>query len=86
MTCNVQDLLTSAIRAGYMQLSTVQQQASITWLLCQNANGGGGGGAREVFCSDYSGGTPTDTPTGSCGIAFDTSTGTQWNYYGSAWH
>ncbi len=86
MDCDPSTILESATSAGYMQLSPQQQQGALTWLMCQWANtGGGGGGSQEVFCGNYGGSTPTATPTGSCAVAFDTSTGTQWNYWGGSW-
>jgi hypothetical protein len=47
---------------------------------------GTGAGAPEIFSGNYGGGLPTDIPTTAQAIAFDTSNGTQWNYYGNAWH
>lgn len=37
------------------------------------------------FEGDYSGGVPPFTPS-STAIAFDTLTGTQWNFYAGNWH
>lgn len=46
----------------------------------------GGLGGASVLCANLGGGAPMAPPAGSCAIEFDTSTGTQWNYYSGAWH
>lgn len=42
--------------------------------------------AAEIQADNYGGSDPTWTPTSGVGIAFDTSDGSQWNYYNGAWH
>lgn len=88
MECDPATLLSAATSAGYLDLSPQQQMVVQTYLMCAIANngGGGGGGATQVFCGNYSAGTPSAVPTTSCAIAVDTSNGTVWYYYGSAWH
>jgi hypothetical protein len=48
----------------------------------------GGGATANYFVTsgNYSGGQPNFTPTQPNGIAFDTSTGTQWSWYNGSWH
>lgn len=43
-------------------------------------------GGGQMFSGNYAGGPPTDVPSGDTAIAFDTSDGTQWDYYGGQWH
>jgi len=51
-----------------------------------NPGGGGGGGASGgVYAGNYSGGQPPFTPPLGAGIATDTSTGRQWNFYSGVW-
>lgn len=62
-----------------------QAQAIIIAMLdsiSQNISGGGGG----ATCGAYGGGAPTFTPSGTCAIAIDTDTGTEWFYYSGSWH
>ena len=47
---------------------------------------GGAAGGQRVYAGDYSGGEPTDTPTADAALAIDTSNGTIWSWYDSAWH
>jgi hypothetical protein len=70
-------------------MSPGQLKLAMVQLLCEilsSGGGGGGGGLQYVFANNYAGGTPTDTPIASAAIGFDTSNGTQWNWYNSAWH
>lgn len=62
-----------------------QQPAVIIYLLDQLA-GGGAGGAQYAFEGNYGGGVPTDIPTVSAAVAFDTSTGTEWHWYSGQWN
>jgi hypothetical protein len=46
----------------------------------------GVGGSGEIQAGNYGGAKPTWVPASGAGIAFDTSTGVQWNYYGGDWN
>lgn len=61
------------------------------------AGGGGGVTSAEIIAAlgyepmdsragNYGGGQPNFTPTSSVGLGFDTSNGTQWNYFAGSWH
>ena len=45
----------------------------------------GGGTPPQVFSGNYGGGTPTDVPTATAALAYDTGTGAIWQWVGSAW-
>lgn len=81
-TCNISSLI--AANPCFMELSEKQQWVVIAALLCQFSGGGGGGGG--VFAGNYAGGQPNFTPTTTAAIAFDTSNGTQWNWYNNQWN
>jgi len=80
MACDVSTLMTNACTYGYTGLSDRDLKIATLVLLCEGGSGGG------VTCGDYSGGEPSFTPTSDCALAIDTSTGTLWQYYNSAWH
>jgi hypothetical protein len=59
------------------------------YLLCNLVNAGAAGsGATQVFAGNYGGASPAAfvTVTTTAAIAFDTSNGTQWNYYNGVWN
>jgi hypothetical protein len=73
--------LASAITNGYDKLSTHDL------LLCAvygAANGSGGG--TSFTSGNYGGSQPNFTPSGSTGLAVDTSNGRIWWYYSGAWN
>lgn len=86
MACDKSALESSACSNGFTQAAQNEQQfrALVLQLLCEMTGGGGGGFA--IYSGDYGGGTPNVTPTVATAIAFDTITGTQWNYYSGSWH
>ena len=86
MTCDATTLLAAATDAQYTNIGSIQQMALQTYLLCQLTNSGGGGGSTQVFAANYGGVAPATTPTTTSAIAVDTSTGTVWYWYSSAWH
>jgi hypothetical protein len=89
MACDADTLLTAACESQIGCITSDITLLIITaQLLCEinEGGGGGGGGGQYVFEGNYGGGVPTDSPTVSAAIAFDTSTGTQWNWYSNAWH
>jgi len=69
-----------------MSIPDVLELALLKLIYDLAAAGGGLGGADEIFSGNYGGGVPTDVPTTTQAIAFDTSNGTQWNYYSGTWH
>jgi hypothetical protein len=81
--CNIETLLTDACTNEFKQAAQneILFRALLLQLACNLASGGAG-----LQCGDYSGGAPNFTPSGTCGTALDTSTGTLWYYYNSAWH
>ena len=72
--------LESCIPAGYVPYAILAQLANLT--------GGGGTGDVQGFSGAYGGGEPTETPTSSTAVAFDTDSDpaaiSYW--YGGAWH
>lgn len=82
-TCNITTLKSDACTNGFAKAANdeVLFRAILLQLACNLSEGGAG-----LKCGDYSGGNPTFTPSGTCGTAVDTSTGTIWYYYTSAWH
>lgn len=50
-------------------------------LLVQTAVNGTG-----LYSGDYGGIAPVFVPSSTTAIAFDTTTGTQWNWFEGAWH
>lgn len=85
MACDAATLKTSACSNGFMQIAQVEWLARAVelQLLCSISTGGG---ATQVFAANYGGGSPGTTPTADAAVAIDTSTGTVWYWYGSAWH
>lgn len=83
-TCNISSLLSQ--NACFMELNEKAQWTIIAALLCSISSSGGGSGAVYVYANNLAGATPTDTPATSAAIQFDTSNGTQWNWYNNAWH
>lgn len=85
--CSASELVEAA--ECFACLSKQQLQAVIAQLLCDinaNGGGGGGGGAIQVFRGAYGGGTPTDTPTTSAALAYDTDPPySLWKWSGTAW-
>ena len=57
----------------------------LIYLFCQIASTGVGGGGG-VIAGNYAGVQPNFTPTTTAAIAFDTSNGTQWNWYNNQWN
>lgn len=88
MACNVNTLLEDACTNGFSCIPTLRHHdIAMAQLLCEikDALAGGITGVTGV----YSGvGSPVGvvTPTGTAAVYFDTSDGTQWNYYSGAWH
>ncbi len=82
-TCSLTELESDACTNGFVQAATNEQmfRAILLQLACNLSEGGAG-----LQCGNYSGGAPTFTPSGSCGVALDTSNGALWYYYSSAWH
>ncbi len=79
--CTANNLAT--LSSCFVGLSSVQQAAIQTYLLCQLGGGGGGGGISGVTSGV---GPPVAAPVGSAGVYFDTLTGVQYNYYSGSWH
>jgi len=80
--CNTSTLLDSA--KCFQCLSKKELQAVIAQLLCNIS----GGGAESPLTQVFSGvGDPTGvvTPTATAAIYFDTSDGTQWNWFSGVW-
>jgi len=86
MACNSGTLYTDACTNGLAQaaLNEPQFRALLLQLLCSISEGGAAGSG--LYSGNYSGVAPGFTPTQTTAIAFDTITGTQWNWYSSAWH
>lgn len=82
---DAQTTIDSAIANGYDRLS---YRDILLCILEGITSGGGSGGTGDVqgFSGNYGGGTPTDTPTTSVAIAYDTSNGQPWAWYSGAWH
>jgi len=73
----------------YVQLDKATRDAIRIEFLKQIVQNGIGGGTTvnfAIYSGDYGGIEPPFTPDKSVAIAFDTSTGTQWNWWGGAWH
>jgi len=87
MACDKSALEASACDNGFTQVAGNEQQfrALVLQLLCE-LTGGSGSGGFALYSGDYSGIAPGFSPTATTAIAFDTVTGTQWNWYSSAWH
>jgi len=85
MACDLSALETSACSNGFSKaaLNEPQFRALVLQLLCEIS---GGENSFALYSGDYSGGQPTVTPTVATAIAFDTSTGTQWNWFSGSWH
>lgn len=54
-----------------------------TWV---SVSSGGTVNGMQGFFGNYAGSQPNVTPTAATAVGFDTSTGTQWNWYSNAWH
>lgn len=80
--CSLTTLETDACTNGFMKVAQneILWRAVVLQLLCNASEGGAG-----LQCGDYSGGEPNFTPSGSCGIAFDTSNDSLWAYRNGAW-
>lgn len=87
MACDISTLNTNACTNDFdaAAQNEVLWRALVLQLLC-NLTGGSSGGSFALYSGNYSGGQPTVTPTATTALAFDTSTGTQWNWYSGAWH
>ncbi len=84
MACDPNDLMADA-KCLLCNLNGMES-AIIISLLCQiRDNSGGGGSTTQVTEGNYAGGVPPFTPTNTT-IAFDTSTGQQWNWWSGSWH
>ncbi len=81
--CDLNTLKSDACTNGFAAAANDETmfRAILLQLACNLASGGAG-----LQCGDYAGGEPTFTPSGSCGTALDTSSGTIWYYYSGAWH
>lgn len=60
--------------------------AELLKLALLNRASQGGGSTTDIRAANYGGAQPTFTPTGSLGIAIDTSDETVYWYYSGAWH
>ena len=79
-------VLNDACESGIACLSGNVREAFELELLRQLAASSSGGIGGGVFAGDYGAGQPTFTPTTNAAIAFDTSNGTQWNWYSGVWN
>lgn len=79
MACDPTTTLANA--AAFQALSERDQNICIAQLLCDLSTGGSG-----MRAGDYAGGQPDWTPTGTIGIAVDTSNGRTWWYYSNQWN
>lgn len=85
MACDKSALESSACSNGLAQAAQneVQARALILQLLCEISRGAN---SSAIYSGDYGGIAPVIVPTVATAIAFDTVTGTQWNWYSGAWH
>jgi hypothetical protein len=86
MPCSIPDLLRQACANDFDKVAedAVLTRGILLQLLCNMSEGGIGN--VDIKSGNYGGNAPTWIPSGDTGIAFDTSTGDQWNYYSGAWH
>lgn len=75
---NANATLSAAIAAGFDRLST----RDVMLCILQGAGNGGAVNANIIVIS--TGATPTATPVGNA-VAFDSSTGSIWNWNGTVW-
>jgi len=69
-----------------MSMADIMEIALLNLLSGQITAGGGACAGGELICGNYDGGAPTDTPTGSCAIAYDLDgSHNRWLWNGSAW-
>lgn len=81
---NTNNMTANQIQAAATSYSMMpDKMAAIIYLL---ANASGGGSGTGATFGDYGGGQPSFTPSSGVGLAVDTSNGTLWQYYNSAWH
>lgn len=80
--------LDQCIPAGYQMAVLIALIADAISSGGTIGGGGGGGGTvgGEIRAGNYGGTIPNWTPASGVGIGFDTSDGTQYNYYSGAWH
>lgn len=86
MTCDLPTLLRAACANDFDKAADdpALTNALILQLLCNMSEGGVG--VSDVRSGNYGGAAPTWTPASGTGIGFDTSDGTQYNYYSGVWH
>lgn len=84
--CSVSQLEQDACDSGFKCINEVEFRMILLQLLCNLSNGITPISQIQVLAGNYGGLQPAFTPSSSPAIAFDTTTGTQWNYYGGAWH
>jgi len=84
--CDLTTLETDACTNGFSKVAQneILFRAVLLQLACNISGGTSGGGSTT--CDDYGGLEPDFTPSSSCAIAIDTSTGYLWKYYSSGWH
>jgi len=83
--CPIAELDSEACDNGFSAaaMNDTQWRALVLQLLCNISDGSGSTG---LFSGDYSGIAPVIVPSTATAIAFDTITGTQWNWYSGSWH
>jgi hypothetical protein len=84
MSAKISALPNMAALTGTEQITGVQGGANKNVTPAQIATFIGTG-TVQVFEGNYAGAIPPFTPT-TAAIAFDTSSDTQWNFYGGTWH
>ena len=84
-TCSLTTLEIDACSNQFSQAAQneIMFRALVLQLLCNISDGSGSTG---LFSGDYSGIAPVIVPSTATAIAFDTITGTQWNWYSGSWH
>jgi hypothetical protein len=78
--------MTEAFSSGTTPQTTDTLRMLEIKILNATVAGGGGTGTNDVRSANYGGAQPSWTPTGTLGVAVDTSTNQVWWYYGGAWH
>lgn len=87
MACSKTTLETDACSNGFAQAAQNEAQfrALVLQLLCTISEIAPSGGTG-LYSGNYGGVAPGISPPETTAIAFDTVTGTQWNWYLGVWH
>lgn len=80
--------MSATINPTFFQGGSTPHRNDSRWFVWQRILGALENGSTSLggYAGDYGGVAPNFTPTQLVAIAFDTITGTQWNFYEGVWH